>query len=55
MDCFAESLATRAPRGALWHIHRTCEREACGSDLTPLARLPEGQNGVRTAPILLRF
>ena len=37
---------TRAPRGALWHIHRTCEREACGSDLARFARLPDG----RTAP-----
>ena len=31
---------TCAPRGALWHTHRTCEHEAYGSDLTPLARLP---------------
>ena len=45
---------TRALRGALWHIHRTCEHEAYGSDLTPLVRLPLRPNGVRTAPILLR-
>ena len=34
---------TRAPRGALWHTHRTCEHEAYGSDLTPLVRLPYGR------------
>ena len=45
---------TRAPRGALWHTHRTCEHEAYGSDLTPLVRLPLRPNGARTAPILLR-
>ena len=28
---------------------------ACGSDLTPLARLPKGQNGVRTAPIFTQI
>ena len=46
---------TRAPRGALWHIRRTCEPEAYSSDRTPFARLPEDQHGVRIAPILLRF
>ena len=56
MGCFlaATWADTCALRGALWHIHRTCEHEAYGSDLTPLVRLPLRPNGARTAPILLR-
>ena len=46
---------TRAPRGAYsgGGMARNCD--AIGSDLAPLARLPEEPNGVRTAPIPLRF
>ena len=46
---------TRAPRGAFLRVLAVVKLSADARIRTPLARLPEGQNGVRTAPIPLRF